>query len=412
MNLSRIIIPAAWLLSIVVAFLIGGKIAHSPERQSASSSEKNANYTSPRQRTSEKSAPSARKTTSSRQNSSRASRDLEITSIANNDDPIARVSDLLKLIGTLGASDFQAVVADFRALGITRERMGEYGMLLHAWAKVDPLGALDYAEAQTGTPFARQTILASWATDDPDSAVTWAKDHHEGEGANPWLVGVIRGLASTNSTRATEILNDLPYSRERGRALSAIIPHIARQGQEKGILWLETITDERLHAGATSYLAANLAKTNPERTAEWISSLSDSDAKTRAAGNVAEKWAEQDLQSALTWTDTLDGSSKTNAAREVIGTYAKENPEQASAWLKTMSGEPGYGKIVESYIWNTVRSNPEAALAHIPEIQDPKSQSRYYERILRSWKGRAPQAADTWMDNNDVSKALRKRVNR
>jgi hypothetical protein len=412
MNLSRIIIPAAWLLSIAVAFIIGGKISPSSEKQSASSAGNSSDYISPRRRASEESTPSARKGTASRQTSSRSSRDLEITSIVNNDDPIARASDLLKLIGTLGASDFQAVVADFRALGITRERMGEYGMLLHAWAKVDPLGALDYAEAQTGSPFARQTILASWATDDPDSAVTWAKGHHEGEGANPWLVGVIRGLASTNSTRATEILSDLPYSRERGSALSALIPHIARQGQQKGILWLETITDERLHAGATSYLAANLAKTNPERTAEWISSLSDSDAKTRAAGNVAEEWAEQDLQSALTWTDTLDGSSKTNAAREVIGSYAKENPEQASAWLKTMSGEPGYEKIVESYIWNTVRSNPEASLAQIPEIQDPKSQSRYYERILRSWKGRDPEAAAVWMDNNEVSKELRKRVNR
>jgi hypothetical protein len=412
MNLSRILIPAAWLLSIAVAFIIGGKISPSLEKQSASSTGNSSDYISPRRRASEESTPSARKGTVNRQTSSHSSRDLEISSIVNNDDPIARASDLLKLIGTLGASDFQAVVADFRDLGITRERMGEYGMLLHAWAKVDPLGALDYAEAQTGTPFARQTILASWATDDPDSAVTWAKDHHEGEGANPWLVGVIRGLASTNSTRATEILSDLPYSRERGSALSAIIPHIARQGQEKGILWLETITDERLHAGATSYLAANLAKTNPERTAEWISSLSDSDAKTRAAGNVAEEWAERDLQSALTWTDTLDGSSKTNAARELIGTYAKENPEQASAWLKTMSGEPGYGKIVESYIWNTARSNPEASLAHIPEIQDPKSQYRYYERILRSWKGRDPQAAAAWMDNNDVSKNLRKRVNR
>jgi len=386
MKLSQVIIPSAWLLSITLAFIIGGKINSPSEKSSSATSKNNQDYTSSSQRASSGSFSSARKKSSrnTSSHSSRAKRQLDITSITNNEDPIARATDLLTLINSLGAGEFLQVVDDFRALGNTREHMNEYGMLLHAWAKVDPIAALDYAEENTGTQFARQTILASWANDDPESAVVWARDHHEGEDANPWLVGVIRGMASKDPSRATEVLLELPYSRERGTALEAIIPHIAKQGQENALLWLNTITDDKLHTGATAYLAANLVKSDPAGTAEWVSSLSDSEGKSRAASEVAQQWVQEDLQSALNWTETLSGASKMNAAREVVGSYANENPSQASAWLQTMSGEPGYEPVVRSYIWNTARNNPELSLSHVPEIQSEKSQRKYYERILRN----------------------------
>jgi len=412
MKLSRAIIPTAWLLSVALAFIIGGKINSSSNKASTETSKSNENYTSPSHRSSSQNFSSTRKKSSrnTSSHSSQATRQLDITTIANNEDPIARATDLLKLINSLGPGDFLQVVDDFRALGNTRDHMSEYGMLLHAWAKVAPLAALDYAEENTGTQFARQTILASWANGDPESAIVWARDHHEGEDANPWLVGVIRGIANNDPTRATEVLLELPFSRERGSALEAIIPHIAKQGQENALLWLNTITDDRLHTGATAYLAANLVKSDPAGTAEWVSSLSDSEGKSRAAAEVAQQWVQEDLQSALNWTETLNGASKMNAAREVVGSYANENPSQASAWLQTMSSEPGYEPVVRSYIWNTARNNPELSLSHVPEIQSEKSQRKYYERILRNWKNQDATAAETWMTNHAISDDLRKRV--
>lgn len=414
MNISRLIIPAVWLLSIASAFIIGSKV-NSPSASEASSDQNasTARAQAPSSRGSSANPDSSsRRSTLSRQKSTRSARDLNITNIASSDDPIARASDLLELINSLGPNDFQQVVADFRALGITRDRMSEYGMLLHAWAKVDPLSALDYASEHTGTPFARQTILASWAGNDPNGAVMWAKDHHKGEGANPWLVGVIRGIATTDPTRATEVLHDLPYSRERGEALNSIIPHIAQKGHDEATRWLETIGDEKLLNGATAYLAASLAKTNPETTAEWINSLAESDAKTRAVAEVASQWANQDLPAAVAWTDNLGGEAKTNAAGRIIGDFARENPTEAAGWLSSMSGEPGYERVVQSYIWNTARSNPEASLAQVSELQDTRSQYRYYERILRRWKGSDPDAVEAWMNNNQVSDELRDKVNK
>ena len=412
MNSTRILIISLWLVSLVGAFIIGGKINPPSDDAEASANDTSNRRSSHRQSASGSNSAAQKRSSGSRGVSpnSTTSRKLDITSIANTDDPIARANDLLQLINRLGANDFAEVVADFRGLGITRERMSEYGMLLHAWAKLDPLGALDFAEKNTGSPYARQTILASWAGNDPEGALIWAKDHHEGEGANPWLVGIVRGIASKDPTRATEIMQDLPYGRERGDAISAIVPHIARQGFDEASLWLNSITDDRLRSGSTARLASALAKQNPAKTAEWITTLEDSEGKSRATREVAEEWSEQDLQGAVAWTDTLVGGNRVNAAREVIGEYAREDASQAAAWLQSISNEPGYEKVVESYIWNTARGNPEMSLAQIPEIQNPKSQERYYERILKGWRERDTPAADAWMNNNDLSESLRTKI--
>ncbi len=412
MKNSSILIPALWLISLAVAFVIGGKIKTVSDGPSTASKSTSAHRPAHRQSAGSPAVAPQRHSPGVRVGRTNAThhRTLNVTVIAQNDDPIARANDLLELINRLGADDFAQVVSDFRDLGITRERMSEYGILLHAWAKVDPLGALDYAEKNTGTPYARQTVLASWASNDVEGALLWAKGHHEGEGANPWLVGVIRGVASSDPKRATEIMQSLPYSQERGRAIASIVPHIASQGIEKAGLWLDTITDERLRDGSTAYLASALAKTEPLETAAWVASLADSKGKSNALREVAEQWAKQDVVSAAAWTNSLTGANKVNAASEVIGEYAKENPTQATAWLHSLSGEPGYEKVVETYIWNTARNNPAMSLAQVPEIQAPRSQEKYYERILKRWRHRDADAAEAWIDRSNLPANIRDKI--
>jgi hypothetical protein len=80
-----------------------------------------------------------------------------------------------------------------------------------------------YAKEKTGTNFARQTILSAWAKNDTEGAVAWARDNFDsdakGADANPWIVGVIEGISSIDLGRATELLEELPFSRGRGQAL-------------------------------------------------------------------------------------------------------------------------------------------------------------------------------------------------
>ena len=409
MKTTPLLIASAWIVTLVAAFTIGSKSnTPDPSEQAKQSSSSNNIRITQRSKSRTQDTNSTRKTTTGSLKSA-TNNESGITSVMFTQNPLARNQALIEFINRLNSEDFETVVAEFRGLGITRDRMSEYSMLLHAWAKVDPLAALKYAQENTGTPFARQTILASWAETNPDAALNWAQQNHEGEEANPWLVGVIRGIAPNDLDKATEIMTSLPYSTERGDALSLIVPHIMKLGQAKADAWLNGIEDERLRAGGAAYLAEAIAKEDPVKAAAWVMNLQDTSAIARAAGNVTEAWASQDFDAALNWTNSLTEEAKTNAARGIIPHYASKNPAEASAWVRTMSSEPEYQRLTTSFIWHTARTNPEMSLSHVAEMTDKRSQSRYYSRILDSWRQRDPDTATQWVENNSIPENVRKR---
>ena len=412
MKSKTAILSIFWLVSLSAAYIVGAKIS-SPSQETAESND-SSEFSRPsyRGKVSSSSASSRAKSGSRKSSASNQSSKQNVTSIVANNDPIARVNNLLALIKGLAPNDFAQVVADFRATGLTRERMSEYGMLLHAWAKEDPLAALEYAEANTRTSFARQTILASWAVDNPDGAIQWAESNHDGDGGNPWLVGVIQGIVSTNPSKATEIMQSMAFSRERSDALENIVPYITQLGQEKAVEWIESIEDERLRSGATRRVAEQLARTDPEATAAWVTSIESEESRNRAIGEVADTWADQDVASAVAWTETLSGNDKTRAARELIGEYTREDPEQAAAWVNTFSGTDGYDQVATSFIRNTAETNPELALSTISTLQNTNNQNRYSGRILNNWYRVDAAAAEAWMQANNISDELRQRATR
>lgn len=416
MKSTPIILSAAWIATIAASFTIGSKLRPDDTSHTTGGSiAQQIENTRSTQRTISRARPKGAKQRGSsainRAGNNFASDAAQIATIMANDNPMARAESLIALINSLDPNDFEQAVVEFRKLGITRERMSEYTMLLHAWAKSDPLAALDFAQNNTSTRFARQTILTSWAADNPDAAFNWAINNHEGEDTNPWLVGVIRGIAANNSTRATEIMTMLPYSRERGEALTSIIPHITKQGKEKATAWVEAISDERLRTGGAARIAGFMARSNPSEAAEWIMNLSDSESIFRAAGEVAGIWADNDLDAAVAWTDSLSGNAKSRAAREVVMRYADKDAHKASSWLATMPNEPEYESVVTSYIWRTAEKNPELSLAQIPRINNERTRNRYYERIVGRWIQRDENAAQTWVTQQDnMSETMRKRL--
>ena len=161
--------------------------------------------------------------------------------IVRGENPLDRNRALLAFIDQLAPEDFQEAVEHFRSLGITENRFGEYSLLLSAWAKTDPLAALGYAREKTRGNFATNTILTSWASIDPQSAIRWAEANHTGDEANPFMAGVIRGIAGTDPELATSLLTSMPRSTERGEALDAVLPYLLAKGNDAARAWIENI---------------------------------------------------------------------------------------------------------------------------------------------------------------------------
>lgn len=326
-------------------------------------------------------------------------------------DPLERTSAWLEFVNSIDPSEFESVVASFRALGMTDSRMGEYSVLLSAWAKKDPLQALEYAQAHTGNPFARNTILTTWAGYDPEGAIRWANEHHEGDGGNPWMIGVIRGLAASDPVRASQLLAGMPFSEERGEALGALLPSILSQGADAARLWAEGISDEMLKEGAIARVAEALAAKDPAGTADWLA-RNPGDAADRSMDNVISAWMDTDQDSAIAYYKNLPtGDTRTNALRGVANSMALEDPKAAANFIDANAADAD-DKVYQQFVWHSYGEAPEIAANYIGKLSDTREQERMYQRVLDGWLRRDFQAASNWIGSNPLPEGVQQRLQR
>ena len=331
-------------------------------------------------------------------------------------DPIARAQGFLDFVQGLAPDEFLDAVDAFREGGIENEQFGEYRLLLSAWAQVDPYRALNYSSEKTGTPFARQTILAAWVKNDSAAAISWARENFDIEGdserANPWLVGVIEGLASVDSGWATTLLQELPYSRERGQALGAVFEEVASHGPEVAKNWVNELTDERLKAGAAARLARTLAAEDPRAAAEWASSLGP-EVMNRAAGEIVDRWANDDLSAARNWVEgqpvEVIAAAGPNLIDEMIH---PEDIASASNWLSQFEGNPEFDSTIRSFVWNSVREEPATAANWIMKMSDERARNGTFHRILGRWMKKDRAGALDYITNNPVPESIKRRAER
>ena len=333
----------------------------------------------------------------------------EMKRIISTVDPLSRAQAWLDFINTLEPDQFEGVVAEFRDSGFTRENMGEYGMLLTAWAKTDPLQALDYAKENTGSPFARNTILATWVTTDPEAAIAWANENHEGDRANPWMVGVIRGLAQYDPARASEMMTTMPYSEQRGEALGAILPHIMSQGGDSAKRWATSIEDERLRDGAIRRVSEQLAKDDPRGTAEWLAS-NGGDAANGAIDNVMGVWAREDSGSAIAHFEGMpSGELRTNALRGLSNQMAGDDPRKAAKLLDSHAGDAD-DNTYRQFVWHSAGDEPALAADYISRIGNEGQRDQMYRRTLERWMWRDLEGATQWIGSADLPEAVTKHL--
>lgn len=335
----------------------------------------------------------------------------EMQSIFDSTDPLDRTQKWLDFLNTLEPGQFEAVVHAFRTGGLTEDHMSEYGMMLTAWAGIDPLAALDYASENTGSPFARNTILTSWATQDPNAAIAWAESNHEGTDANPWMVGVIRGIAPSDPALASQLMEDLPYSRERGEALGTILPQILKQGEDTAKAWALNISDERLRDGAVARLAENLARENPAEAADWLASA-PGDGARRAMDDVIGTWADRDFGAAQSYFEKLPGGElRTSALRGLTSQLAVDDPTAAADLLDRHAADAD-DRVYQSFVWRSRRQDPVLAANYIGQIGDRETRDATYRRLVGRWIRDDAQAAGQWLESASLPESVAGRLQR
>lgn len=330
---------------------------------------------------------------------------VRMEEIVRGENALDRGRAMLEWIDSLSAEEFESAVDRFRSLGLTEARMGEYAMLLTAWAEVDPVGALAYTTKHTSSGMATNTVLSAWANRDPEAAIAWARSNHQGDEANPYMAGIIRGMAETNPVRATALLQELPFSSERAEALRAMIPHVLKQGSEAAKQWIAELKDDRLRDGAVSRFAEELAKQDPAGTATWLLA-NMGEASSRSVDDVFREWARQDSNAALGYFSSLpQGEARSNALRGLVIADARNNP-QAAAELMNRYPDDITDRTAQHFVWYSFEKAPDVAVKQIAWIKDEGSRNRMYQRALGVWIERDAVAAQRWISSANLPDAV------
>lgn len=413
--MNSFLLPVACVASAGIAFLAGRHLAPVPDVDSGASSSAAAaaNAGSPSGSLIERDAES-RQAARERARSGSAELEIQVRELMRNPDSLERNRQLFALLENVATNEeYLELVSSFRELGITQDRMGEYRLMLTSWAKVDPLGALDYASENTGGNFARQTILATWAGADADSALAWALENAPaGDRANPWVVGVIEGVAATDLDRASQLTATLPRSRERGDALDTLVQQLAGREPVDMLAWTTNFQDdENLRHAALSQVAALTAREDIDTTIAYLDSIAgDDNARLRAVDEVTAVWAETDASAAMAYVDTLPVTEQGQAIEGIMRQLSSQDPTRAADYLRSNSEVPDMEEARRNFVYGAYRENPALAAEFVPQLGDGNNRNRAYRRVYREWAEQDPAAARQWLESQDMNDNFRNRL--
>ena len=326
----------------------------------------------------------------------------KLAGILRNGDSFARQRALMDLIDKLGPTDFAQLAEEYRSMDHLPDSQGEFEMILRGWAKADPLGALEYAAKGPNAIGTSSTILSAWASNDAAAAERWALDHHEGDGPNPYIAAIVRGIAGTDLAHATRLAESMPLSRERGEAVDAITRALLVQGADAAMKYPETISDLGLRGGFVAAIANRLAERDPSKAATWLASMDQGEVQNRAARTIGEALAKTDPTAAGQWVRTLKPEARAEAATGVIPAMSSANIQATAEWVSTLAGTPDYDQVVEEFVWSCNTRAPEQSAAWIMGIANPEQQRHVLNRMLSEWAGKDPAAVREWVGSNNV----------
>lgn len=322
------LICGACLAGFTIACIVGAKVA--PPKQEAANSTLTGNDARSLDRAGERASGTLAQSSSGRSSLGANNAPLDFTAIMEQIDPIERSKNLLYLLDRLNPDEFEEITADLLSSGYRYDRRNNYEIILYAWAKVDPLAALEFQKQVTFRDRDFRTISASWAEEDPDASLQWLENKKGVRDRDSFMRGVIQGIAGKDPQRATEVMNSMQGTRNRIEATKTITPYIARLGQDEVTQWLDTIEEKFCRDAASQQYATTLAYQNPESAAAWLREAELGKNRIPTIRDVAREWAARDAAAARAWAESLSGDEQKTALGIITFAESRQNSDRAS----------------------------------------------------------------------------------
>jgi hypothetical protein len=303
----------------------------------------------------------------------------------------------------------------------------ELGAFFAAWARFDPVGALDYALAwPMGEMRQQQEIgvgaaIQAWAHRDPTAArlatAQLSADH--GRLRTALRRALVTGWAA--SPRGQEglagFLAELQPLRPRVELIETAARELVRGGGAEAALgWAEPILrdaayDAVLKRSVFKAAAGAAAQWDPERTAAWAMEHSGADYAEEGLAIVARHWGRQDGVAAMAWLgEQPAGELRDQAVREAYGQWSRTAPREAGAWLDSEELTTFHDPAFEYKALRRAAYQPDRALGWCESITDAARRQGCIESVAKTWYGKDAVAAETWLQQSALDEETRRRV--
>ncbi len=276
-------------------------------------------------------------------------------------------------------------------------------------------------------------LFQRWAKDDPEAAIAKLSLIKGTSNRQQALQGIATALVASDPKRALDMLYGMPPGQSRTSMLASITSAWMSRDSDSAIAWIDN-----LPAADKSKAVQNgiwqLAQENPAKAAALLSSFPANNQTSHQFSQLASQWAQQDLEAAQKWVESLPaGRTREQAMSGIIGTMAQTDPVKAAAilggvvvtnqnshqvgmvvgewiktdqtaalaWLDSLDLRGSARMNVQSQIMHSwVNEDAPAASRYAMGIQDEKSRQQAISTLISAWGSNDPVAARDWIMNS------------
>ena len=318
-------------------------------------------------------------------------------------DLVTRWGGFIDAVRTMNPGSVEQVVAAFETLPSGYERNMEMRLLIQGWARFDPAAAISYAKRLGGSEsrLAITEAMTAWSENNPDAALAWVEDNVEPTEANRqgYLPGLINGIASSDLSRANELLLSIEDRNARWQASTLLVQRYLDQSPENAMTWAASLPgkDPNHKNGILGQVSSAVAKRDPQSCARWAESLEPSEGRNRVVSSLIAQWSRRNPAEAAKWAGDLeDVSTRVHGMTQAVNYWAFKDPSATAEWLDGYPRTAETDPVVQTFVNRVTNRDPASAADWANVIVDPGRRDASVRQVLKTWKRLNESSAEAW----------------
>lgn len=248
----------------------------------------------------------------------------------------------------------------------------------------------------------QDSYFSSWIQTDVTSALDWAFENLEAADLAETLGRSVHAVASSDPVAATQIVDLMPASDSRDRALASVARRLADRDLPLAVSWVLEQPEDSAQKNALSQVLSVWAKGEPEAAAQFLEDSFQTEnalLKQDMVRQVASTWAENDPLTALQWVKGLDSSeAHDKALASVLFEWSRKDLNGASAYVSEIEATEERSAHYSRLVLAAVREDPMHAIAWVETLPEGDRSDSVYSNLYSHWLQRDSVAASEWIN--------------